>query len=48
MRNFPTLDAYDMAGVRDDEAASWDEDARAAYDDYHDADRRDAVEELAR
>ncbi|WP_199881671.1 hypothetical protein [Streptomyces sp. CB03911] len=44
----PSLDAYDMAGIRSDEAAGLDEDGRAAWDDYHDADRRDDVEQLLR
>ena len=48
MRTLPTLDSYDMAGVRSDEAAGWDEDGRAAWDAFQDEDRRDAMEQLLR
>ncbi|MFI8084321.1 hypothetical protein ACIF6L_26405 [Kitasatospora sp. NPDC086009] len=49
MRNhLPSLDGYDMAGVRSDEAAGWDEDARDAYDRQRDAESWSAAEELLR
>lgn len=42
----PSLDAYDMAGVRDHEAATWPDEEREAYDEWSDADRRTTVEQL--
>jgi hypothetical protein len=38
MTRLPSLDAYDMQGVRPDEAALWPDDVRYAVDDLADVD----------
>ncbi|GAB7187109.1 hypothetical protein ATKI12_6940 [Kitasatospora sp. Ki12] len=42
----PNLDAYDMAGVRPHEAATWPDEEREAYDDWTDVEYRSSAEQL--
>ncbi|MFJ9694898.1 hypothetical protein [Kitasatospora sp. NPDC101183] len=42
----PSLDAYDMTGIRANEAATWPDEDREAWDELTDADHRTTVEQL--